>query len=76
MRIELRTTMAGPNGVFQPGSIIDIDDAQAKHLIDTGQAIAVLQPVALPVREVEVETATEESSGERAAMRTGRARGR
>lgn len=46
-RVRLKTLMAGPLGIHQPGTIIDSADAAA--LIAGGYAEAVEQAVALPV---------------------------
>lgn len=37
-KVRLRTLMAGPDGVFAPGSVIELTDAAARHLLETGQA--------------------------------------
>lgn len=36
--VKLVGLMAGPKGVFQPGSILELTDAEADHLVRTGQA--------------------------------------
>ena len=38
MRVRLKTLMAGPEGVFHPGSVIDIDPDEAGALISSGYA--------------------------------------
>ena len=38
MRIRLKTLMAGPEGVFQPGSVIDVDSGEAGALVSSGRA--------------------------------------
>jgi len=38
LRIQVQNLMAGPNGVFYPGNIIDVDEKEAKQLIDGGYA--------------------------------------
>ncbi len=45
MRIRLKTLMAGPEGVSQPGSVIDIDPDQAARLIAAGHAEPLERPV-------------------------------
>lgn len=39
MTIKLLTRMAGPGGVYPPGSLITLDSKQAQQLIDGGYAI-------------------------------------
>ncbi len=41
MRVKLTARMAGPGGVFQPGSIVSIPDEQAQSLIAGRQATAL-----------------------------------
>lgn len=38
MRIRLKTTMAGPAGVYQPDEVADFDDALALALLEGGYA--------------------------------------
>jgi hypothetical protein len=38
MWIKLKTLMAGPQGVHQPGAVVDLSDEQGQQLVDTGQA--------------------------------------
>ncbi len=45
MRIRLKTLMAGPEGVFQPGSVIDIDPDEAGPLVSAGCAELIERPV-------------------------------
>ncbi len=46
MKIKLNTTMAGPEGVFFPDSVIDVNEKQAKLLIagDYAEAIEPEEP--------------------------------
>lgn len=39
MKIQLVTRMAGPEGNFPPGTILELDEKQAKPLIDGGYAV-------------------------------------
>lgn len=41
MRVKLLTLMAGPDGVFSVGQVIDIPEGQAQHLIESGCAVAI-----------------------------------
>jgi hypothetical protein len=38
MKVRLKTLMAGPEGVFGPGSVIDLDTDQAEALVSAGYA--------------------------------------
>ena len=38
-KVRLNTTMAGPAGVFPAGSVLDVDDKEAKLLVDGGFAV-------------------------------------
>ena len=38
MKVRLKTVMAGPEGVFQPGSVIDLETDEAEALIAKGRA--------------------------------------
>ena len=38
MRIRFKTLMAGPEGVFQPGSVIDLKVDEADALVSAGYA--------------------------------------
>ncbi len=51
MKIRLKTLMAGPDGVFQPGSVIDRPNEEAEALISAGYAECL---------EPRIETATTE----------------
>jgi len=45
MRIRLKTLMAGPEGVFEPGSVLDIDPDKAGVLLSAGYAEPLERPV-------------------------------
>jgi hypothetical protein len=56
MRIKIRQTWAGPGGNWPPGAIVTVDNAVAKQMIDSRQAIQWDEPE--PVREkLNIETA-------------------
>lgn len=61
MRVKLRTIMAGPNGVSQPGDIVDLPKEDAQRLIDGGQADAV-SGVAVTERAVDVPSEERETA--------------
>lgn len=48
MRIKLRTLMANPNGVFFPGTIIELPVGEAEELVKGGYAEAVDPPPKKP----------------------------
>ena len=41
MIVKLLTTMAGVKGIFYPGGIIDISEAEAEELVSAGYALHV-----------------------------------
>lgn len=41
MKIKLRTLLANPEGVFQPGTVVDFPEGQAKELVNGGYAEAL-----------------------------------
>jgi len=45
MRVRLKTLMAGPQGVFQPGSVIDLDIDEAEALVSAGYAEPLERPI-------------------------------
>jgi hypothetical protein len=45
MKVRLKTLMAGPDGVFGPGSVIDLDSDQAEALVTAGYAERLEHPV-------------------------------
>lgn len=55
MKVKLLTLMAGPDGTYNAGQIIDMTEAQAKELIQGGYAVACEMPVK---KAVVIETAT------------------
>ena len=58
MKIRLITLMAGPEGVFPPGSVIEVSPEEARALIAGGYAEPVPRPAAPPKDELPpVETA-------------------
>lgn len=44
MKVKLRTLAAGPDGITQPDSILNVSDATGKHLVATGHAVEVDEP--------------------------------
>jgi hypothetical protein len=45
MRVRLKALMAGPEGVFQPGSVVDLHIDEAEALVSAGYAEPVERPV-------------------------------
>lgn len=71
MKIKLNQMMAGPNGVVDAGGIIDVDEATAKHLIQTNQGEAVqLKKKNVEVAEEKVETQEVETAEAKPEMET------
>jgi hypothetical protein len=38
MKVKINQPMAGPDGAYRAGEIVELDDKTAKKLIETGQA--------------------------------------
>jgi hypothetical protein len=51
MKIRLKTLMAGPDGVFPPGSVIEVSPEEARALIAGGYAESVPRPAVAPKAE-------------------------
>lgn len=47
MKIELKTRLAGPGGIFDPGSVIDLEKGLAEQLVNGGYALS-LEPIEEP----------------------------
>jgi hypothetical protein len=45
MKVRLKTLMAGPDGMFQPGSVIDLEGNEAQSLVSAGYAEPIERPV-------------------------------
>jgi len=45
MKVKLKTLMAGPEGVFAPGSVVELDVDQAKALVSGGYAEFLELPI-------------------------------
>jgi hypothetical protein len=74
MRVRLKTLMAGPEGVFPIGSVIDAGDEEAAALIAGGFAERYDRPVEpISVEPASVETTAIEP-GSRAVKMAARAR--
>ena len=66
VKIYLTKQVAGPSGNWAPGSTIEVDEAQAKRLVDAGAAEridAMVPYVAPPV--LKRETATDKGASKR-----------
>jgi len=44
MKIQLTSRMAGPEGNYPPGSVIDCDENKAAQMIKGGYAVAIDEP--------------------------------
>lgn len=71
-RIKTLTLRAGPAGVVQADTEIEVSEEQARAEIEAGTAVAVDESPDVPEREAPVETATA-PEGEQATTRSGRA---
>lgn len=62
MKIQLLAgaIMAGPQGTYTQGAVLDIDATVAKSLVDQGKAIQVEQPKAKPASKKAEEQKAEE----------------
>jgi hypothetical protein len=66
MKMQMKTLMAGPNGVIKAGQVVELPEAEAQALIDGGYAISA-EIIALPlggltpVKASEPEPAAEET---------------
>lgn len=55
MKIKLLTLMAGPEGTFPPGSLLDIEEIKAKALINGKYAVSMEpEPEIEMIKEPEV----------------------
>ncbi len=54
MKVQMKSLMAGPDGVHQPGEVVDVEEKTARELIASGAAIGV---AAKPKAEKPVEVA-------------------
>jgi hypothetical protein len=71
MKIRLKVLIAGPRGVFSPGAVVDLPDAEAVALVDAGVAERVDAP---PPKAADLETAAVEPDSEQAVMPRARPR--
>ncbi len=71
MKVILRFGMAGPNGSHRAGSIVDLPDDVALHLLKTNQADRVEKAEPEDTLE-EVETAALEVNAEKAVLPKGK----
>jgi len=69
MQIKMRTLYAGPRGTYSPGAIIDMNEADAKPLIDGGYAERVDAPV--PAKAERAEAPAGETTEQPTASRRG-----
>lgn len=57
MKIKLITLMAGPEGTFSPGSLLDVEKTKAEALINGKYAVSMEpEPEIEPIKEPEVIT--------------------
>jgi len=76
MRIVLKTYMAGPRGSAGPGDVVDLPDAAAAELLNTGKALPVRDDPQ-PAEETEIEEAiAPQPEAATVPRKRGRGRGR
>ena len=53
MKIKLRTLVANPDGVFQPGTVVDFPEWSAKQLVNGGfaEALEITPPPKKPKKK-------------------------
>lgn len=56
MKIKLITLMAGPEGTFSPGSVLDLTAKEAQAFVDLGYAISLESE---PIKKVKIESEPE-----------------
>lgn len=72
-KVRLKTLLASPAGISQPGTEIECGDGEAKRLVDAGCGVLVETTANPPRPAPEPEAATREAP-EAAVSRKGRAR--
>lgn len=65
MKVRMRSTMAGPKGVYQADQIVDLPEAQAEDLIKRGYASRVAPAPAAAKRETAAARGPSESRGKK-----------
>ncbi len=65
MRVKMRSTMAGPKGVFLADQVADLPDAQAEDLVKRGFASLVEPAAPAPRRETAVMRGPSEQRGKK-----------
>ena len=70
MWIKLKTLQAGPDGVVQPGTVMDHPDGA--HLVATGQAVQVKPPA--EQAQTDIQTGTKAAKREKAASKQAKER--
>lgn len=77
MKIKLMFPMAGPKGCFKEGSVVEMEEKSALHLIETGQATdeegKVVKSKPEPENSPVVETATKPQAVQTADSQKGKA---
>lgn len=51
MRIRMLATMAGPQGVYRPGDVLDVDETAGKSLVAGGYAELIGPPAPVETAE-------------------------
>jgi hypothetical protein len=73
MKVRLKSIMAGPRGVADKGTVVEVDEAEGRALLEGGYADLVERAVVAPPVEVAVaqpapEDATADAGDEAAAV--------
>ncbi len=71
VRVQLLTLLAGPDGVFPPGSVVEVSAEMAEGLIAGGYAVVLGSQERAPA---EIETTQAPEAPERAVTERGRRR--
>ena len=71
MKVKMRSLSAGPNGVFEPGSVVEVSHKEAKELIRGGfatpvKSTEVRKAVAPPPQDAAMGSAEVEAGGDHA----------
>jgi len=72
MKVQLKTLMAGPNGVIAAGQVVELPEAEAQALIAGGYAVSAETISLTPVSEPASEAEESEPESEKLAARRSR----
>ena len=72
MKVQLKTLMAGPNGVIAAGQVVELPEAEAQALTAGGYAVSAETISLTPVSEPASEAEESEPESEKLAARRSR----